>query len=165
MLSIFAKRGDIGSAVPIPVHAVLPKGLERFLAERSSADARWLKAVGFAAKEGELVLVPDSAGGIGSVVMGLGPGRDPHALALCTERLPAGFYTLGEVPDGFGGARAAYGWGIGSYAFDRYRSRKKSSRAEGPRLVLVDDMDGQAVSRIAEGVFLARDLINTPSND
>jgi leucyl aminopeptidase len=30
---------------------------------------------------------------------------------------------------------------------------------------LPDDIDGDAVSRIAEGVFLARDLINTPSND
>ena len=128
MLSSFAKRPDIGSATPIPVHAVLPKGLERFLAERGSAEARWLKSTGFAAKEGELVLVPDSEGAIGSVVLGLGAGRDPHALALCTERLPAGLYALGEIPDGFGGGRAAYAWAIGTYAFDRYRSRKKSAR-------------------------------------
>jgi leucyl aminopeptidase len=165
MLSIFASRADSGSATPIPVHAVLPKGLERFLSERASAEARWLKAVGFAAKEGELVLVPNDEGAVGSVVLGLGQGRDPHALALCAERLPPGVYSLGEVPDGFGGAQAAYGWAIGTYAFDRYRSRKKASHAEGPRLVLPDDVDGQAVSRIAEGVFLARDLINTPSND
>src|SRR5215472_16492875 len=116
MLSIFVRRADIGSAAPIPVHAVLPKGLERFLAERAGAEARWLKSVGFAAKDGELVLVPNSEGGIGSVVLGLGPGRDPHALALCTERLPAGLYALGDIPDGFGGTRAAYAWAIGSYA-------------------------------------------------
>ena len=164
MLSTFIKRGDIGSATPIPVHAVLPKGLERFLAEHA-AQAGWLKSVGFAAKEGELIFVPDKNGAIGSVVLGLGAGRDPHALALCTERLPPGLYTLGEIPDGFGGLRAAYAWAIGTYAFNRYRSRKKSARSEEPRLVLPDNLDGEAVSRIAEGVFLARDLINTPSND
>ena len=164
MLSIFAKRGDIGSATPIPVHAVLPKGLERFLAERG-AEAGWLKSVGFAAKEGELVLVPNKEGAIGSVVLGLGAGRDPHAFALCAERLPPGLYTFGEIPGGFGGLSAAYAWAIGTYAFNRYRSRKKSARSEEARLVLPDNLDGEAVSRIAQGVFLARDLINTPSND
>src|SRR3954469_13360632 len=101
MLSIFALPEEIGSAAPIPVHAVLAKGLERFLTECGSAEARWLKAVGFGAKDGELVLVPNSEGGIGAVVLGLGLGRDPHALALCTERLPPGLYTLGQVPDAF----------------------------------------------------------------
>ena len=86
MLSSFAKRADIGSATPIPMHAILPKGLERFLAERTEAESRWLKAVGFGAKDGELVLVPNGEGGIGWVAMGLGAGRDPHALALCAER-------------------------------------------------------------------------------
>ena len=165
MLSIFAGRGEIGPATPIPVHAVLSKGLEQFLAERDAGEARWLKAVGFGAKDGELVVVPNSESGIGCVVLGLGAGRDPHALALCSERLPGGFYTLGQIAGGFGGPRAAYAWAIGSYVFDRYRSRKKPSRLDTPRLVLSDDIDGDAVSRIAEGVFLARDLINTPSND
>ncbi len=165
MLSSFAKRADIGSATPIPMHAILPKGLERFLAERTEAESRWLKAVGFGAKDGELVLVPNGEGGIGCVVMGLGAGRDPHALALCAERLPPGLYALGDVPDAFGGARAAYAWAIGTYTFDRYRSRRKSARKEDPRLVLPDAVDAEAVTRIAEGVFLARDLINTPSND
>src|SRR5205085_6908610 len=115
MLSIFARRGEIGSATPIPVHAVLSKALERFLAERDAGEARWLKAVGFGAKDGELVMVPNSEGGIGSVVLGLGAGRDPHALALCSERLPGGRYTLGQIPGGCGGPRAAYAWAIGSY--------------------------------------------------
>ena len=165
MLSIFARRGEIGSATPIPVHAVLSKGLERFLAERDAGAARWLKSVGFGAKDGELVLVPNSEGGIACAVLGLGSGRDPHAVALCSERLPAGLYMFGHIADGFAGPRGAYAWAIGSYAFDRYRSRKKAARADGPRLVLTDDIDGDEVSRIAEGVFLARDLINTPSND
>src|SRR6185295_1402837 len=34
-----------------------------------------------------------------------------------------------------------------------------------PRLVLPAGVDGEEISRIAENVFLARDLINTPPND
>ena len=126
MLSIFAGRGEIGPATPIPVHAVLSKGLEPFLAERDAGEARWLKAVGFGAKDGELVVVPNSESGIGCVVLGLGAGRDPHALALCSERLPGGLYTLGQIAGGFGGPRAAYAWAIGSYTFDRYRESEES---------------------------------------
>ena len=37
--------------------------------------------------------------------------------------------------------------------------------ASGAQLVLPDGVDGADLSRIAEGVALARDLINTPAND
>jgi leucyl aminopeptidase len=165
MLSIFANQTEAGAAKPVMLHAVLPRDLERFLSAREPAQARWLKATGFAAKEGELVLVPGEAGALDAAVLGLGPGRDPHALALFSERLPPGLYALGAVPERFSGARAAYAWAIGTYAFDRYRKHKKSARREPPRLVLSAGVNGEAVSRIAQGVFLARDLINTPAND
>ncbi|HEX3485014.1 MAG TPA: hypothetical protein VHT51_08135, partial [Micropepsaceae bacterium] len=165
MLSIFAARTEAATAKPVMLHAVLPKGLEKFLAEREPAEARWLKATGFAAKDGELALVPDNSGNLAAAVLGLGPARDPHALALFSERLPPGLYALGDVPGAFAGERAAYAWAIGTYAFDRYRKHKKSARKEHPRLVLPEGVDGEAVSRLANGIFLARDLINTPSND
>jgi leucyl aminopeptidase len=166
MLSVFATEAELGEQKPIPVHALLPKELERFLSSLSAAQARWLRATAFAAKEGELVLVPNEAGALGAAVLGLGPGRDPHALALFSERLPSGFYRLGDVPPAFGAARAAYAWAIGTYAFERYRGqRKKAARKDQPRLVLPTGVDGEAVSRIAQGVFFARDLINTPAND
>ncbi len=60
-----------------------------------------------------------------------------------------------------GGANAALAWAMGGYAFSRY---KKSSR-KSPRLVLPKGVDGEEISRIAQAVFLARDLINTPAND
>jgi len=166
MLSVFATEAELGEQKPVPLHAVLPKDQERFLSSLGAVEARWLRATGFAAKEGELILVPNEAGALGAAVLGLGPGRDPHALAMFSERLPPGLYRLGDVPTAFGAARAAYAWAIGTYAFERYRGqRKKSARKEHPRLVIPNGVDGEAVSRIAEGVFFARDLINTPAND
>jgi leucyl aminopeptidase len=165
MLSVFATDAELGGERSVPLYAVLPKDLERFRASLPDAQARWLRATGFAAKDGELSLLPAEGGALGAAVLGLGPGRDPHALALFSERLPPGLYTLADVPPEFGGARAAYAWGIGTYAFNRYREQRKSPRKEYPRLVMPPGVDGEAISRIAEGVFLARDLINTPAND
>ena len=165
MLSVFATLNDLGGETPVLLHAVQPKDLEGFLTDRPAAEARWLRATGFAAKEGELQLIPADDGRLQAAVLGLGAGRDPHALASFSERLPPGTYTLGDVPPAFSGARAAYAWAIGTYAFDRYRGRKPAARKDKPRLVLPDGVDGATVSRLAQGVFLARDLINTPAND
>jgi leucyl aminopeptidase len=165
MLSVFAGPNEAGGEKPVSLHAVMPKDLERFLGARPSSEARWLHATGFAAKEGELQFIPGENGRLQAAVLGLGAGRDPLALAAFSERLPLGFYALDDVPPAFGGARAAYAWAIGTYAFDRYRARRKPAKSEKPRLVIPDGVDGEMVSRIAEGVFLARDLINTPAND
>jgi len=130
--------------------------------------AAWIKAHGrggvldgFSGAEGELRAQPDAKGKVSFWVLGLGDGSDPFALAAFAEKLPDGVYRLGEVPDSCGGANAALAWAMGGYAFARY---KKSSR-KSPRLVLPKGVDGEEISRIAEAVFLARDLINTPAND
>ncbi|HEV2561429.1 MAG TPA: leucyl aminopeptidase family protein [Rhizomicrobium sp.] len=145
----------------IPLHAVKAGDLKRWLSKRGKREAEWLRNAGFAAKEGELLLVPKTDGRIACAVLGLGNGGDPLALATFSERLPQGTYALGEVPDDVGGARAALAWVLGTYGFTRYRKNRK----EHPKLAISDGVDGAEVTRIAEGVFLARDLINTPSND
>ena len=66
------------------------------------------------------------------------------------------------MPDFCGGANAALAWRLGLYAFDRY----KKPKARHLKLVLPQRRGWRGdFSRIAEGVFLARDLINTPPND
>ena len=139
----------------IPLHAVRLKDAKDW-----SQRAAFLKASGFSAKEGELRLLP-GRGGIAAAVLGLGKSEDALALAAFAEQLPDGVYRLGEVPDFCGGAQAVLAWLLGLYAFDRYRKPKKRNL----KLVLPDGVDGEEISRIAAGVLLARDLINTPAND
>jgi leucyl aminopeptidase len=139
----------------IPLHAVTPSG-----AKTMSQRFAFLKASEFSGKEGDLRLIP-GRGGIVAAVLGLGKSRDALALAGFAERLPEGVYRLGEVPDFCGGARAALAWRLGLYAFDRYRKPKRRNL----KLVLPEGVDGEEISRIAEGIYLARDLINTPAND
>ncbi|MEO7053667.1 MAG: leucyl aminopeptidase family protein, partial [Rhizomicrobium sp.] len=139
----------------IPLHAVRAKDAKAWHQRMP-----FLKAVGFAAKEGELRLVP-GRGGIAAAVLGLGKSEDALALAAFSEQLPDGVYRLGEVPDFCGGAQAVLAWTLGLYTFDRYRKPKKRNL----KLVLPDGVDGAEVSRLASGVYLARDLINAPPND
>jgi len=145
----------------IPLHAVAQADLKKFLARRSKREAAWLKESGFAAKEGELRLVPAATGALGCAVLGLGKGNDVLALAAFAESLPLGTYRFADVPESVGGANGALGWALGTYAFSRYR--KKTVR--NVKLSIAPDVDADDVTRIADGVFLARDLVNTPSND
>jgi leucyl aminopeptidase len=145
----------------VPLHAVKADALKRWLPTRSKRERAWLESSGFAAKDGELALVPGASGGVAAAILGLGKGTDKLAAAQFSEALPPGNYAFGDMPDGFGGANGVLGWILGTYQFTRYRKSTKKF----PKLVLPQGVDGKEVSRIAEGVFLARDLINTPSND
>ena len=139
----------------IPLHAIAVKDLKAW-----EKRLPYLKASGFTAKDGELRLVPGKAG-IASAILGLGKSADGLALAAFAEQLPPGVYKFAEVPDFCGGAQGALAWALGTYAFTRYKKNTKPR----PQLVLPAGVDGAEVSRIAENIFLARDLINTPPND
>lgn len=155
----------------IPLHAVAARDAKAWLARQKRSGL--VAASGFAGAAGMLAALPDAKGGIAAWVLGLGDNRDAFALAAAAEKLPAGLYRLGEVPQICGGANAALAWLMGGYSFDRYKKKKDrkalSREAERPnikaRLVLPAGADGEEVSRIAENLFLARDLINTPAND
>ena len=143
----------------IPVHAIPAKDAKAWLARQKRSGL--VIASGFAGALGALAALPDAKGGIAAWVLGLGDSKDSFALAAAAERLPAGTYRLGDVPDFCGGAHAALAWLMGGYGFDRYK--KKSVRKT--RLVTPPGVDGAEISRIAENLFLARNLVNTPAND
>ena len=143
----------------VPLHAVGSSGLKKFLAGRDKREAGFLKAANFTAKDGDLKLVPNASGGIAFAVLGLGDGKDPLAVAAFCEHLPAGVYRYETLPESR--ALATLAWALGAYRFARYRKDDKPS----PKLVVPDGVDAAEIGRIAAGVFLARDLINTPPND
>ena len=141
----------------VPLHAVTAASAKAWAAQQSPL----LTASGFAGASGQLAAIPDAKGGIAAWVLGLGDTTDIFALAAAAEKLPGGTYKLGEVPDFCGGAHAALAWLLGGYTFDRY---KKKTRAPA-KLVTPPGVDAAEITRIADSVFLARDLVNTPAND
>ena len=144
----------------VPVDAVRTERLPALLATLPQAAAAWLGATGFSAGEGEIAAVPGADGRVASVLFGLGAGEATPSLAAgkLATGLPPGTYRL---RDGFADpALAALAFALGAYRFTRYRK----GRVDAPRLVLPDEGAAEIV-RIADGVALARDLVNTAAND
>ncbi len=73
--------------------------------------------------------------------------------------LPAGAYRFANAPHD--SRLAALAFALGSYRFTRYRKQDGKE----VKLELPGNVDGDDLSRIVDGVTLARDLINTPAND
>ena len=143
----------------IPIAAVTEDSLPALKGHSS----QWVKATGFAAVAGEVALVPDGKGGVAMVLIGLGARQSPGAVPLLPGKLPAalppGAYCLAAGFDD--PALACLAWALGAYRFTRYRENATAPR----RLILPEGVDGQDIARIADGVYLARDLVNTPAND
>jgi leucyl aminopeptidase len=117
-------------------------------------------AAGFEPKAGRHLVLP-GADGLGGVLFGLeqaGARRNPFLPGSLPGLLPTGVYRFANGPHD---ARlAALAFALGAYRFTRYRNADKHVR-----LVVPDGVDAADLSRITEGVTLARDLINTPAND
>jgi leucyl aminopeptidase len=131
---------------------------------RLAAPARQFAAAnGFAAKPSACLTLPGSDGQIAQVVFGLeeatSKSRDPFRPGALPGLLPPGLYRFANAPHD--SRLAALAFALGSYRFSRYRS------ADPPdvRLVPPDGIDVVDITRMADAVQLARDLINTPSND
>jgi leucyl aminopeptidase len=157
---IFAKAGDT-SAVPI-----LFVNAGNFDAATKKLEARehaFVRASGYEPKPGRHLIVPAADGALAGVLFGIEaadePVRDPFRPGQLVNLLPAGTYRFANAPHD---ARlAALAFALGAYQFTRYRKAEPRN----VRLVVPDGIDGDDLMRIAEGVTLARDLINTPSND
>jgi len=138
------------------LHTVRPAALEAFLAGQPKATAAWLRATGFAAKAGELRLLPGPDGIIGAV-LGLGDDRSPQVFGGLPADLPEG--SVWRLASGdHDSAAATLGFALGSYRYTRLRQmeRKFAKLVAGPE---------QAASRsIAAAAWMVRDLINTPPN-
>jgi leucyl aminopeptidase len=156
---------EASGAHAIPVDAITVERLPALLATLDRRVAAWIGASGFAASAGEVTVIPNLSGNgegsIASVLFGLGKGEDKPSLLAgkLPGALPAGTYRL---RNGFADPElASLAFALGAYRFSRYRA----DRSEPRRLVLPPSVDGVDVARIADGVALARDLINTPAND
>ncbi len=129
-----------------------------------SAQARqFALANGFDAKPGKCLILPTADGQIAQVIFGLedesSKSRDLFRPGALPGLLPAGVYRFANAPHD--SRLAALAFALGNYRFSRYR---KADAAD-VRLVPPDGVDAADLTRMADATSLARDLINTPSND
>jgi leucyl aminopeptidase len=122
------------------------------------------QAAGFEPKPGRHLLLPGAGNDakLAGVLFGIDPpdaaARDPFWPGRLPALLPAGTYRFANAADG---RLAALAFALGTYNFTRYRKPDDKVVA----LALPENVDGAELARVTESVFLARDLINTPTND
>ena len=117
----------------------------------------------FTGKPGKCLTLPSPDGRIAQVLFGLedeaSKSRDLFRPGVLPGLLPPGVYRFANAPHDV--RLAVLAFALGSYRFGRYR---KANRPD-VRLVPPDGVDVADIARMAEAASLARDLINTPSND
>ena len=117
----------------------------------------------FTAKPGKCLTLPAPDGKIAQVVFGLedetSKSRDLFRPGALPGLLPSGAYRFANAPHDVRLATLAFA--LGTYRFGRYRKNETPA----VRLVPPDGVDVADIARMAEAAALARDLINTPSND
>jgi leucyl aminopeptidase len=155
----FASPG--GSAVPVTfvnasTWAELRAKLEPY--GRAFADA-----AGFEPRPGRHLVLPGPGGTLSGVLLAVETADDLHKDPFRPGALPslvsAGTYRFANAAHD--SRLAALAFALGTYRFARYRKGEDKD----VRLEVPDGIDVAELTAIVEGVFLARDLINTPAND
>ena len=159
MHPIFAKLGEQAVPILFVTAATFDKTIEII----DDRELTFLRAAGYEPKSGRHLVVPGPDGKLAGVLFGLEnpdePVKDLFRPGQLSSLLPAGTYRFANAPHD---ARlAALAFALGAYQFTRYRKADERN----VQLVLPEGVDGDDLTRIVEGVTLARDLINTPSND
>jgi leucyl aminopeptidase len=160
MSSIF-ETAPAASAIPI---SFVTRSSWPVIRDGLPAEARqFADSNGYAAKPGACLTLPAPDGRIAQVLFGLEDDdarfRDPFRAGSLPGLLPPGTYRFANAPHD---ARlAALAFALGSYRFTRYR------KGDAPEVKLVppEGVDAAELVRIADSATLARDLVNTPSND
>ncbi|MBE3639371.1 leucyl aminopeptidase family protein [Mangrovicoccus algicola] len=147
-----------------PLHLVFAEDLSVFAGSLPPAAAGWLRACGFRAAPGEVLLLPED-GGVGGAVLGLGPlaqkARQRFAVAQAVGRLPAGSWRIATPMTPEEAEEAALAWLLAGYS---HTLKSGVSPSEPPALAAPEGVDEARILAIARGECLTRQLINTPAN-
>ncbi len=159
MHPIFAKADEPAA----PILFVTPATFDQAVEVVDDRERTFIRAAGYEPKPGRHLIVPAPDGKLAGVLFGLedpdAPVKDMFRPGQLSTLLPPGSYRFANAPHD---ARlAALAFALNAYQFTRYRKAEPHQA----RLVVPEGVDGEDLSRIVEGVTLARDLINTPSND
>lgn len=149
----------------IPIWCVTKRTFTTWRKKQPQAVQRWLKATGFEPTPGGHAIVP--AGGrakraIAGVVLGVRENGSPWDYAGLPVALRRGTYRIETDISAAQGGQAAIGWGLGTYAFSRFKNKAAPPMAT---LVVPGGCDRDLVRRTVASTFMVRDLINTPALD
>jgi leucyl aminopeptidase len=144
-------------------------GPSNWAAKLSEANRTWLTANAFAGEAKSRVMLPAADGTLAGVAFGLGKqtaepcGPAELLVGSLSGSLSAGTWSFATPP--VHPELASIAWGLGAYKFRRYKTASPNATPEPAALAVPSGVDLARVRAIVDGVWLGRDLINTPSND
>ena len=139
-----------------PVHVVRPDGLAGLLDALSPAQAGFLRDTAFAARQGELRMLP-GPDGVAGAVLGIGGDTSPFVYGNLAMQLPETIAWRLE-PGEYDPLMATLGYCLGGYRYSGY-----NSQARKPASLFVPHGNEISLSQ-ASATWMVRDLINTPAN-
>ena len=155
------------AAAAVPIWLLRESEVAAWRAQQPPAVAAWVEAHQFSGERHRMLVLPDAAGAVSGVLLGLGagPGVDalsPWQVAGLPDKLPPGVYRFASDMAEGSATHAVLGWLLGAT-----RPASAASRPTPPvraRLVPPIGADVVAAEREARACAQARDHINRPAN-
>ncbi|SNB67103.1 leucyl aminopeptidase [Arboricoccus pini] len=141
------------------LHLVRPNMYGQWLTEIGERGRRWLASTGFEPRPNNVGLFPDTDGELEAAVVVTHEPAELWDVAAAIPALPSGPWLI--KGDDLEAAEAALAFAMQSYRFTRYRN----DNTQQPMLVIGDAAARQRARILAKSIYMARDLVNTPTND
>src|SRR5262249_52026709 len=150
------------SSSALPVQFVVQPRWRAWLKEQGAARRGWIESSGVAGRVGDLAVLPGRDGKASSAVLVLSDKPTLWDFGALATKLPAGTWKFASDTAPVSATDAAVAIGLGSWRFERYRSRKDKP---GAKIVWPQGADKARATAIVEAMSTARDMITTPSSD
>ncbi|MBH68249.1 MAG: leucyl aminopeptidase [Rhodospirillaceae bacterium] len=158
----FVSRKNTNS---VPITPVTVNTLHTQKHLRDKLSQTWLRQTGFTGKPGTFCFLPTPKDRSMEIILGVEENEEIGGgiwdLAGLPQKLPKGRYYLNKQLSPAAATRATTGWALGEYQFNKY-TKTRQFLAE---FVWPERVNKSEVTRLAVGIGLTRDLINTPAND
>lgn len=143
-----------------PIYFIKKSNYAAWLKKQKSIVQKWLKTSSFEPKVGAYSVLPNARGEIDQVILVINEDRQVGLLGELPRKLPhKDYYIASDLPaDQL--ERACIAWGMGAYAYTRYKKQPSPAKLAWPASV-----NKRFVRHVINAVELGRDLVNTPAED
>ncbi len=149
------------SSSALPVQFVLQSKWRSWLKEQSAARRGWLESTGRTGSAGEFANLPGRDGKTAGALLVLPAKPTLWDFGALATLLAPGTWKLGDTSP-VSPTDVALAIALGTWRFERYKAKKGKPR---PKIVWPAGADKARVTAMVESIFLARDMITTPSSD
>ncbi|HTR85107.1 MAG TPA: leucyl aminopeptidase family protein [Reyranella sp.] len=149
------------SSSALAVQFVLANKWRTWLKSQTAARRAWLDSLGLGGAAGDFAVLPSRDGKAAGALLVLPDKPTLWDFGSLANKLPAGNWKLGDTAP-VSPTDAAIAIGLGTWRFERYKAKKGKP---GPKIVWPAGADKARATAVIESIFLARDLITTPSSD